>query len=134
MIETATFTCSICSEPSTAICVDCTKDACDNHRCERCHRCSDCCECDVPLTPPQQELAQPALQPPTQDAHVPAPGEPSLQQPDEAWLAPPEATEEPDLNTPPAPVLDQVVEQEQHAEKARPFPTNSARDVPDGAD
>ena len=47
---TATLICSICSEPSTDICVYCTKDACANHRCDRCKRCSDCCECDVPLS------------------------------------------------------------------------------------
>lgn len=52
MTETATFVCSICNEPSTDICVSCTKDACRNHRCERCHRCSDCCDCDIPLTEP----------------------------------------------------------------------------------
>jgi hypothetical protein len=40
------FLCSICGEPSTRICVWCTKDACDNHVCPRCQRCSDCCECE----------------------------------------------------------------------------------------
>jgi hypothetical protein len=44
-----TFTCSICGEPSTEICVWCTKDACGNHLCVRCRRCSDCCECAIPL-------------------------------------------------------------------------------------
>ena len=48
--EVATFTCSICGEPSHEICVFCTKDACHNHQCRRCHRCSDCCECEVPLS------------------------------------------------------------------------------------
>lgn len=48
--EVATFTCSICAEPSHDICVYCTKDACRNHRCDRCKRCSDCCECEVPLS------------------------------------------------------------------------------------
>lgn len=43
------FTCSICGEVSQEICVRCTKDACDNHRCLKCLRCSDCCECEVPL-------------------------------------------------------------------------------------
>jgi hypothetical protein len=43
------FQCSICDEPSTRICVRCTKDACDNHLCERCLKCSDCCECEVAL-------------------------------------------------------------------------------------
>ena len=44
------LSCSICGDPSTSICVYCTKDACTNHRCDRCKRCSDCCECDVPLS------------------------------------------------------------------------------------
>ncbi len=43
------FTCSICGEQSTRICVRCTKDACDNHLCEKCQRCSDCCDCEVHL-------------------------------------------------------------------------------------
>jgi hypothetical protein len=47
MNETGQFRCSICGEPSTQICVYCTKDACPNHLCERCGRCSDCCECKV---------------------------------------------------------------------------------------
>ena len=47
MSDTAiTFQCNICSEPSTEICVYCTKDACSNHRCEKCNRCSDCCQCE----------------------------------------------------------------------------------------
>ena len=61
------FQCSICDEPSTRICVRCTKDACDNHICEKCLKCSDCCECEVALdatpriahtihTPPEPEL------------------------------------------------------------------------------
>ena len=43
------FTCSICEEESTRICVACTKDSCDNHLCEKCSRCSDCCGCEVKL-------------------------------------------------------------------------------------
>jgi len=43
------FTCSICEEESTRICVACTKDSCDNHLCEKCSRCSDCCGCEVAL-------------------------------------------------------------------------------------
>ena len=39
------FVCHICRERSTAICVHCTKDACDLHLCERCKRCTDCCVC-----------------------------------------------------------------------------------------
>lgn len=44
---TPTFVCSICGEPSTAICEFCTKDACGNHICSKCRRCSDCCECEL---------------------------------------------------------------------------------------
>jgi hypothetical protein len=46
MTETTIFQCSICEEPSTEICVHCTKDTCTNHLCEKCKRCSDCCQCD----------------------------------------------------------------------------------------
>ena len=53
------FTCSICGEESTRICVWCTKDACDNHLCEKCRRCSDCCECEVRLSEPVHEPAHP---------------------------------------------------------------------------
>ncbi len=49
------FTCSICGEESTRICVRCTKDACNNHICEKCLRCSDCCECEVVLSEPVHE-------------------------------------------------------------------------------
>lgn len=47
MNDTQTFVCSICGEPSTEICVYCTKDSCENHLCVKCGRCSDCCECDL---------------------------------------------------------------------------------------
>lgn len=57
MTPTTTFTCNICAEPSSQICIYCTKDACDNHLCERCRRCSDCCECEVRLDQPRQEPA-----------------------------------------------------------------------------
>lgn len=58
MTPTLTFTCNICAEPSTQICVYCTKDACANHLCDRCRRCSDCCECEVRLEdhPPLQPV------------------------------------------------------------------------------
>jgi hypothetical protein len=68
-VEPAIFTCSICGEPSTELCVYCTKDACGNHRCDRCKRCSDCCECDVPLSAaevhpePEPHMALPAPPP-----------------------------------------------------------------------
>lgn len=62
MNEPRTFSCSICGDPSTQICVYCTKDTCPNHLCSKCLRCSDCCECEVPLdsvpeqpVPPDQE-------------------------------------------------------------------------------
>lgn len=41
------YECSICAEPSTRICVWCTKDACENHLCSKCGRCSDCCDCEL---------------------------------------------------------------------------------------
>ena len=67
------FTCSICEEESTRICVACTKDSCDNHLCEKCSQCSDCCGCEVTLT--ENSLApEPLVEP----AGVPAedvPGE-----------------------------------------------------------
>ena len=50
------FTCSICEEESTRICVRCTKDACSNHLCEKCLCCSDCCECEVSLDDTPQEV------------------------------------------------------------------------------
>ena len=46
MSDTATFVCSICGEPSQEICVTCTKDTCENHRCPKCLQCSDCCTCE----------------------------------------------------------------------------------------
>lgn len=92
MTETLTFTCSICGEQSTDICVFCTKDTCANHRCVRCLRCSDCCECDIPLTPPEarQEVAK---QEEVKQEEVKQ----------ETLPAPPQASEEPDLNVPPVP-------------------------------
>lgn len=51
------FTCSICGEESTRICISCTKDTCANHLCEKCGRCSDCCECEVPLNEPVRKTA-----------------------------------------------------------------------------
>lgn len=65
MTEPRTFTCSICGEPSTEICVYCTKDACANHICAKCRRCSDCCECEVPIDPVAEHPAPPAAGDPT---------------------------------------------------------------------
>ena len=59
MNEPRTFCCSICGDPSTAICVYCTKDACSNHLCKKCLRCSDCCECEVPLNAKSEHTGQP---------------------------------------------------------------------------
>jgi hypothetical protein len=70
------FTCSICAEESTRICVRCTKDACDNHLCERCQRCSDCCSCEVRLTEPPHEpqpIPKPDPMPAEEDAPNPEP-------------------------------------------------------------
>ena len=74
MAEAAIFTCSICGERSSEICVYCTKDACGNHRCERCKRCSDCCECDIPLSAAEADVAtqtslpEPAIEAPPPEA------------------------------------------------------------------
>jgi hypothetical protein len=57
--EPRTFQCSICGDPSTEICVYCTKDTCPNHLCGKCLRCSDCCECEVPLDADEHVAAEP---------------------------------------------------------------------------
>jgi hypothetical protein len=62
------FTCSICGEESTRICVRCTKDACDNHLCEKCRKCSDCCECEVALTPQVHETVREVVHPVAEEA------------------------------------------------------------------
>jgi len=76
MAEAAILTCSICGEPSSEICVFCTKDACGNHRCDRCKRCSDCCECEVPLSTSEAHAAPEQItpelhQPPEPPAEIP---------------------------------------------------------------
>jgi hypothetical protein len=53
------FTCSICEEASTRICIACTKDSCDNHLCEKCGRCSDCCGCEVTLNEVEHSTGEP---------------------------------------------------------------------------
>jgi hypothetical protein len=55
MNPAAQFRCHICADPSTHICLYCTKDACDNHVCVKCGRCSDCCACEVHLDETPQE-------------------------------------------------------------------------------
>ena len=76
------FTCTICEEESTRICVWCTKDTCPNHLCQKCGRCSDCCECEVPLDEPVRETAhEHAIA-----AHAPdAQTEPALPPEMQAW-------------------------------------------------
>jgi hypothetical protein len=51
------FTCSICEEESTRICVSCTKDSCENHLCPKCKQCSDCCGCGIALDDTADEPA-----------------------------------------------------------------------------
>jgi hypothetical protein len=78
------FTCSICGEESTRICVHCTKDACDNHLCEKCLRCSDCCECEVRLSEPARMMVH-APRPDADVLPLPDPDpdpEPHLPEPD----------------------------------------------------
>jgi hypothetical protein len=43
------YSCSICEQASTSICVACTKDTCDDHLCLICKSCSDCCQHEVRL-------------------------------------------------------------------------------------
>jgi hypothetical protein len=88
------FTCSICGEESTRICVRCTKDACDNHLCEKCLRCSDCCECEVKLSAPPRMMVHAATPDPVA---APIPPDP---EPDPA---PPLASPDPDPDPPSAP-------------------------------
>lgn len=107
MIETATFACSICSEPSLDICGRCTKDACPNHRCMRCKACSDCCDCEVPLTEPEPRIAERTAE--------------------EPFLLPPQASEEPDLNVPVRPEAPDVFAPEDdpappHQDHSKPEP------------
>jgi hypothetical protein len=109
------FTCSICGEGSTRICVWCTKDACENHLCEKCQRCSDCCECEVRLAEPVHEAARPMVR-----AAAPGPeSEPQLPPPDpEPEPAEPSPVREPEPATEPSPVRE-------------PEPTTEPSPVPD---
>jgi hypothetical protein len=65
------FTCSICGEESTRICVRCTKDACNNHICEKCLRCSDCCECEVALSEPTHETVRMVVRAASEEVPLP---------------------------------------------------------------
>jgi hypothetical protein len=49
------FTCTICEQTSSRICVRCTKDTCGNHLCDKCGACSDCCACELKLEPDEEE-------------------------------------------------------------------------------
>jgi hypothetical protein len=107
------FQCSICDEPSTRICVRCTKDACDNHICGKCLKCSDCCECEVALdatprialtvhTPPAPELevgaeavAEGEAVAETEEAEEAAPLLSEVPEPDPAALAGPHTLDPP---------------------------------------
>jgi len=93
------FSCSICGEESTRICVRCTKDACDNHLCEKCRKCSDCCECEVALAPHPLESVHETL-------HAASPPEAVV----EAVAAAPEAPVEPVAETPAEPFAETAVE------------------------
>jgi hypothetical protein len=65
------FTCSICEEESTRICVGCTKDSCENHLCEKCSRCSDCCGCEVTLVEAEREVSVAPLVPAEEENYLP---------------------------------------------------------------
>ena len=95
--EAATFTCSICGEPSTEICISCTKDSCRNHRCQRCKRCSDCCECEVPLSEMEPETAEAAAEPPAAEP----PTAPAMEE------APPQSADPAGHSEPPEPPFEQ---------------------------
>jgi hypothetical protein len=102
------FQCSICEEPSTRICVRCTKDACENHLCEKCLKCSDCCECEVSLnsTPRVAHTVHTSPAPETQvdfdDEPEADPGAPSEEPAPEAESEPePTAPAEPHAPEPP---------------------------------
>ncbi len=68
------FSCNICEQESTRICVRCTKDTCGNHLCDKCRSCSDCCECDVPLSADYPEGHAVHLSPPHEPEPKPHPG------------------------------------------------------------
>jgi hypothetical protein len=82
--EARTFFCSICGDPSTQICVYCTKDACSNHLCGKCLRCSDCCECDVPLEAADQASVDALPLPAAEPVEPVAPVEPEAAVPEPA--------------------------------------------------
>ena len=103
IIEAATLTCSICGEPSSEICVYCTKDSCRNHRCERCKRCSDCCECEIPLSAAEPEVAPPLEEHVIEEVPVAEPVvEAAMAEAVAPEAEPPEAEPIPHFDPPPA--------------------------------
>lgn len=74
MSDIPTFACTICGEPSTEICVYCTKDSCENHLCVKCGRCSDCCECDLYAYRGRQGSGQPGRKHAAEDKGNEVPG------------------------------------------------------------
>ncbi len=110
MTNTLTFTCTICGEPSTAICAYCTKDACGNHLCERCGRCSDCCECEIRLEEPAEHTgngAQPAAMEPAGTIEIePEPPVIEEQREEARHDSAEPAAAEPPTTAPPEPALE----------------------------
>lgn len=85
------YTCSICGEESTRICVRCTKDACPNHVCEKCQRCSDCCECEIAAVEPVRGFMRAAIAPhPAVAEPEPEPGPPPAPETEHAGAREPE--------------------------------------------
>jgi len=111
------FSCSICGEESTRICVRCTKDACDNHLCEKCRKCSDCCECEVALAPRAPESVREALHAAVANAGVVA---------TETAMVAESAAAEPVAETPPVPESPPEVVTETPAEPAAVEPVAEA--------
>ena len=106
------FTCTICGEESTHICVWCTKDTCANHLCAKCGRCSDCCECEVPLEEPVFAVptVHDAIVAQEMAATVAAPVEepPPIEEPPPADQVPPVKEPEPEPAPEPLPALPEV--------------------------
>lgn len=104
MSEVATYICTICGEPSTGICIYCTKDACPNHLCAKCRRCSDCCECEVPLEEetelppepaPEAAAPEPQDEPPDSPPAPPSEEQLSAEDPDRESEQDPQQREHP---------------------------------------
>ncbi len=91
------FQCSICEEPSTRICVRCTKDACENHLCEKCLKCSDCCECEVTLEAAPRTAPVVHTAPEPEPAPTPAPSEEAGPEAEGVPLPEPSLSDAPEL-------------------------------------